>query len=385
VSDKTSIKKSILIVAGEMSGDQHASKVMAAMLRHSPDIKFWGLGGEQMLIVGMDQLYSVERLSVTGFVEVIKHLSFFKEVMNAVVSRCEREKPDAAILLDYPGFNMRLGKKLHAMGIPVYYYISPQVWAWRSGRIDTIRKFVRKMFVIFPFEEKIYTERGVPAEFVGHPLVEELPDLMSKAAFFQENDLDPDRPLVGILPGSRSNEVSRLLPPLVDAVTIVNGTLPEVQFAVAKVKHLPDSLYAQLENFPDVRVISDHPYEIMAYSDAAIVASGTATLETAVLGTPLVVIYKVSPLSYLLARLLVEVDHIAMPNLVYGDRVVPELLQNQANGPAIASWILTYLTDDQYTAGVKTKLHTIREKLGDPGGAERIAISILNDLGATLH
>lgn len=378
MSDKTS--KSILIVAGEMSGDQHASKVMAAMLRQEADINFWGLGGEQMQALGMDQLYSVDRLSVTGFVEVIKHLSFFREVMNAVVSRCEREKPDAAILLDYPGFNMRLGKKLHALGIPVYYYISPQVWAWRSGRIDTIRKFVRKMFVIFPFEEKIYTERGVPAEFVGHPLVEEPPILQPKSEFFQKFDLDPDRPLAGILPGSRTNEVSRLLPPSIDAVTIINDTLPEVQFAVARVKHLPDSLYAPLENLSGVKVISGHPYEIMAYSDAAIVASGTASLETAMMGTPLVVIYKVAALSYIMAKMLVEVEHIAMPNLVYGDRVVPELLQNQANGPSIASWIMTYLTDDHYTAEVKTKLHTIREKLGEPGGAERVAKSILNDL-----
>lgn len=374
--------KTILIVAGEMSGDQHAAKVMAEVLRQEPHTNFWGLGGEQMLAVGMEQLYSVDRLSVTGFVEVIKHLSFFKEVMNRVVTRCERDKPDAAILLDYPGFNMRLGKKLHELGIPVYYYISPQVWAWRSGRIETIRRFVRKMFVIFPFEEEIYTQRGVPAEFVGHPLVEEMPALQARADFFNEFDLDPDRPLVGILPGSRTNEVSRLLKPCLDAVTIVHDLMPQVQFAVARVRHLPDAIYSEIGQNPGVRLIPAHPYEIMAYSGAAMVASGTASLETAVLGTPLVVIYKISPLSYLLARLLVEVEHIAMPNLVYGDRVVPELLQSQANGAQIASWIVTYLNDDAYTSEVKSKLHTIRENLGEPGGSRRVAEGILNDLNA---
>ncbi len=372
--------ESILIVAGEMSGDQHASRVMAALLRQDPAINFWGLGGEQMLAVGMEQLYNVERLSVTGFVEVIKHLSFFREVLHSVVARCEREKPAAAILLDYPGFNLRLGKKLHALGIPVYYYISPQVWAWRGKRINAIRQFVRKMFVIFPFEEKIYTGRGVLAEFVGHPLVEDPPALQPKADFFRKFDLDPNRPLVGLLPGSRSNEVTRLLPPSANAVKIIQNLLPEAQFALAQVKHLPASVYTSITNMKCVRLIPAHPYEIMAYSNAALVASGTATLETAVLGTPLVVIYKVAPLSYLLAKMLVKVEHIAMPNLVYGDRVVPELLQRQANGANIAAWILTYLTDKQYTAEVKTKLHTIREKLGEPGGAERVAVSILKDL-----
>ncbi|MCF7797659.1 MAG: lipid-A-disaccharide synthase [Lentisphaeria bacterium] len=374
--------KSMLIVAGEMSGDQHAAKVMMELRHRESEIVFWGLGGEEMLAVGMEQLYSVDRLSVTGFVEVLKHLSFFREVMNRVVTRCERDKPDAAILLDYPGFNMRLGKKLHELGIPVYYYISPQVWAWRSGRIDMIRRFVRKMFVIFPFEEEIYTRKGVPAEFVGHPLVEEMPALQDKADFYNEFDLDPLRPLVGILPGSRSNEVSRLLKPCLDAVTIIHDIMPEVQFAIARVRHLPDAIYSEISQNPSVRLIAGHPYEIMAYSGAAMVASGTASLETAVLGTPLVVVYKVSPLSYLLARLLVEVEHIAMPNLVYGDRVVPELLQKQANGAQIASWIFTYLNDEVYTGEVKSKLHTIREKLGETGGARRVADGILNDLNA---
>ncbi|MCF7840873.1 MAG: lipid-A-disaccharide synthase [Candidatus Marinimicrobia bacterium] len=374
--------KTILIVAGEMSGDQHAAKVMAEVLRQEPHTNFWGLGGEQMLVVGMEQLYSVDRLSVTGFVEVLKHLSFFKEVMNRVVTRCERDKPDAAILLDYPGFNMRLGKKLHDMGIPVYYYISPQVWAWRSGRINTIRRFVRKMFVIFPFEEEIYTRRGVPAEFVGHPLVEEMPALQDRAAFFNDFDLDPDRPLVGILPGSRTNEVSRLLKPCLNAVTIIQDLMPQAQFAVARVGHLSDTIYNEIAQKPGVRLIPAHPYEIMAYSHAAMVASGTASLESAMLGTPMVVIYKISPLSYLLARMLVEVEHIAMPNLVYGDRVVPELLQSHANGANIASWILTYLGDKSYTSQVKSKLHTIREKLGLPGGARRVAEGILTDLNA---
>jgi len=329
---------------------------------------------------GLEALHHVRHLSVTGFIEVIKHLSFFKEVMADVVGQCEARRPDAAILLDYPGFNIRLGMKLKAMGIPVYYYISPQVWAWKKGRVKTMRQFIKHMFVIFPFEEDFYKEQGIPVTFAGHPVVEKDFHLPQRSEFYSQHQLDENKPVVALLPGSRRNELEKHTQPMLDAIHILNEQQPELQFVLAGLSSLDPSYYEPFDQIKNVRIIHDEPYPMMAHADVALVASGTATLETAFLGTPLVVIYKIAPISYLIGRVLVDIDHIAMPNLIIGERAVPELIQGEATGPIIAREVMRLLSDSSAREEMLTKLDTLKELLGKPGCAKSIAAEIEKDL-----
>ncbi len=354
---------------------------MAAIKEHDEGHSFWGLGGDLMISEGLEALYHVKDLSVTGFVEVIKHLRFFNQVMNSVVNECRRKTPDAAILLDYPGFNLRLGMKLQALGIPVYYYISPQVWAWKKGRIKTMRKFIKHIFVIFPFEEAFYQEQGIPVTFAGHPLVEKNFNLPPKAAFFKKHRLDESKPLIALLPGSRRNELDRHTKPLLETVDLLLKQKPNLQFVLASLSSLSESYYHVFAKNKAITIIQDDPYPMVAFADVAIVASGTATLETAYLGTPLVVIYKISPLSYLVGKLLVDIEHIAMPNLIIGERALPELIQSDANGKKISSEALQLLENNNHRQQMLDKLARLKTTLGSPGCAHIIATKILKDLG----
>ena len=353
---------------------------MAALKDLNPSHKFWGLGGDLMETEGLEALHHVRDLSVTGFIEVIKLLSFFKAVMAKVVSECETRKPDAAILLDYPGFNIRLGMKLKDMGIPVYYYISPQVWAWKKGRIKTMRKFIKRMFVIFPFEEVFFKEQGIPVTFAGHPLVEKDFKLPERSHFLEKNGFDASKPVVAVLPGSRRNEMDRHTEPLIEALSILQQQDPGIQFILAGLSSLERAYYQPFEQIDNLHIVYDDPYPMMAHADVAIVASGTATLETAYLGTPLVVIYKIAPLSYLIGKLLVDIEHIAMPNLIIGERAVPELIQSEASGQAIASEITTILTDPSVRSATEAKLASLKQLLGQTGCAKVIAAEIEGSL-----
>jgi len=369
-----------LIVAGEISGDQHAAPLMAALKTRKPNLVFWGLGGDLMEQEGLEALYHVRDLSVTGFVEVIKHLPFFKEVMRNVEGQCVARKPDAAILLDYPGFNLRLGMKLKALGIPVYYYISPQVWAWKKNRVKTMRKFIKRIFVIFPFEQAFYEEHGIPVTFTGHPVVEKDFKLPERSAFFKQHGFDKSKALIAILPGSRRNEMERHTQPLLDAIGLLNDHFPGLQFVVAGLSSLSQSYYDPFTPVQNLLVLKDDPYPIIAHADVAVVASGTATLETAYLGTPLVVIYKITALSYLIGKILVDIEHLAMPNLIVGERAVPELIQGDASGQKIFDAISLLLTDETARTTMMSKLEKLKTALGKPGCAEAIAGHILKEL-----
>ena len=353
---------------------------MAALKAQNSEHVFWGLGGDLMESEGLEGLYHVRDLSVTGFIEIIKHLSFFKKVMADVVSECETRKPDAAILLDYPGFNIHLGMKLKALDIPVYYYISPQVWAWKKGRVKTMRQFIKRIFVIFPFEEAFYREQGIPVTFAGHPVVERDFHLPEKSEFYTQHGLDQNKPLIALLPGSRRNEMERHTQPLLDAISILSQQQPGLQFVLAGLSSLSESYYVPFSRIDNVKIIRDEPYPMMAHADVAIVASGTATLETAYLGTPLVAIYKIAPISYLIGKLLVDIEHIAMPNLIIGDRAVPELIQSECNGQTIAGEALLLLKDASVRTDMLAKLDTLKKLLGQPGCAKIIAAEIQKDL-----
>ncbi len=333
-----------------------------------------------MIDEGLKSLYHVKDLSVTGFIEVIKHLRFFKKVMRSVLNECEIRKPDAAILLDYPGFNLRLGLKLKALGIPVYYYISPQVWAWKKGRVKTMRRFIKHLFVIFPFESAFYRQHDIPVSFVGNPLAEKQWNLPQRAEFFAQHGLNPDKPLIALLPGSRRNELDRLTQPLIDTIHLLKKHQPGVQIAIAGLSSLSESYYHPFLEDSEITLIVDNPYPLVAHADLAIVASGTATLETAYLGTPLVVIYKISPLSYLIGKLLVDIDHLAMPNLILDERAIPELIQSEATGQLIADEALKLLNDKSLRELTLEKLAKVRAAIDKPGCANRVATKILDDL-----
>lgn len=369
-----------MIVAGEISGDHHAAPLMAALKEDNPQHIFWGLGGDHMIQEGLDALYHVKDLSVTGFVEVLKHLSFFKEVMSNVVEQCQIRQPDAAILLDYPGFNLRLGMKLKALGIPVYYYISPQVWAWKKGRVKTMRQFIKRIFVIFPFEEAFYKDQGIPVTFAGHPLVEKDFRLPERSIFFKQQGLDEKKPLVALLPGSRRNELEKHTQPLLEAIQLLKQKRPDLQFVVASLSSLSDSYYLPFTALEGVSEIKDDPYPMVFHADVAIVASGTATLEAAYLGTPLVVIYRIALLSYLIGKMLVDLDHLAMPNLIIGERAIPELIQKKANGFDISKEVLQLISGENARREMLDKLETLKMALGKPGCASVIASQILEEL-----
>ncbi len=332
---------------------------------------------------GLEALYHVKDLSVTGFIEVIKHLRFFTKVMTDIIDQCKIRKPDAAILLDYPGFNLRLGMKLKNLDIPVYYYISPQVWAWKKGRVKTMRKFIKRIFVIFPFEEAFYKKQGIPVTFAGHPVIEKDFHLPGRGEFLREYGLDESKPVLALLPGSRRNELERHTRPMLEAIDLLKQKRPDIQFVLAGLSALDESYYEPFSQLENVTIIHDSPYPMMAYADAAIVASGTATLETAYLGTPLVVIYKIAPLSYLIGKLLVDIEHIAMPNLILGERIVPELIQSEASGQKIADETLLLLTDSSVKDKMLSKLDMLKELLGQPGCAKMIADEIQKDLDSS--
>lgn len=371
----------MLIIAGETSGDTHGAGVVRGLYKTVENIRVTGIGGNKMQAAGMELLYHVRDMSIMGFVEVLKHLPFIREVMTTLENWVDTYQPDAVILIDYPGFNLRFAKRLKKRQIPVYYYISPQVWAWGKGRLKKMKRLVDKMFVIFPFEEPLYQDYGVPVEFVGHPLVEEVKDLTPKARFFQSIGCDPEITTIGLLPGSRDQEIERHLEPMLSALPRIRENYSgDLQCLVAVAPDLDDGVFEQLSIPEDVHLVRHKTYEIMQYSDVVITSSGSATLEVAYFGTPMVIIYRMSRITWWLGNLLVDMPYIGLANIVAEKQVVPELLQGAVNGRRIAEEVIQYLSDAVYYGEVKKSLGDIREKLGEPGAGKRVADSIATAL-----
>ena len=374
--------KKILMVAGEVSGDLHGAHLMEAIRQIDPDVQFFGMGGEALDRAGMKLLYHHRALSVVGLTEVVFKLGPILRALQGLKRSLDRERPDLVILIDFPDFNFRLAKSAHRRGIPVLYYISPQVWAWRPGRVKLIARWVRKMIVFFPFEVPIYERAGVDVEWIGHPLMDSVKPSLSKEEALKKFDLDPSRQTVALLPGSRESEVKRLLPILLDAGHLLQKQLPHLQFVIPKAFGLPKAAFSpwlQKTSLP-VKVVEEATYDAMNVSDLLITASGTATLEGGILGKPMVIVYKVSHPSYLIGRLLVHVDHIGMVNLVVGKGVVPELLQKDANPERIAKEALSILKDPGLRNRMTESMKEVRQKLWKPGAvqqAARIACSLL--------
>ena len=362
------------IVAGEESGDLHGSRLVEAIRQQAPGIRFIGHGGDRLAAAGMEIIEHIDNLAVMGFTEVIKHLTYFNRVMNKTVATIENRHPARIILIDYPGFNLRLARKIFPLGIPVTYFILPQVWAWREGRVKIIRRYIDQVLSIFPFEEAWFRKRKVAAQFVGHPFAEQQAPELTKEAFYQKHALSPDtKPLV-IFPGSRQQEVDRHWPVFIQAAREIANTDSTTSIIVGQAPNI------ELDPLPeDIRVESDNPRLALRYGRAALVASGTATLEAAVYTIPAVVAYRLSNLTYYLARLLVNLPHVSMVNLIAGEQVVPELIQNRLTVKNIRQAVEPLLDD---TAARKSQLagySAVREALGEPGAYQRAAAAIMTE------
>jgi lipid-A-disaccharide synthase len=372
----------LLFSCGELSGDLYGSELVRELKRRKRDLAFFGLGGDRMEAEGLEPIAHIRELAVVGLVEVLKHLPHIRRIFNRVLAEVDRDPPAAAVLIDYPDFNLRLARELHRRGIPVVYYISPQIWAWRPGRIRGIARAVSRMLVIFPFEKDVYERAGVPVSFVGHPLVDLVERGKGAASFLKQNGLDPSRPIVTVAPGSRPKEVAHNLPPLVGAVRRLHERRQDLQFVAALAPGLaPVTLEAAFAGLP-VRIVQDETHEALSAATVAILASGTVTVEAALLGTPMIVVYRLSPLTYAIGRPFVRVPHYAMVNLIAGRLVVPERIQADFTAEAVTEDVLALLETPGRLEKTRLDLAEVRRLLGEPGASGRAAEAVLEVLGA---
>ena len=373
--ENAGISKRIMIVAGEASGDLHGGSLVRAMRHINPTLQFCGVGGKKMKEAGVDLIADSAEMAVVGLTEVLSKLGTIRKVMGALKASIKRAKPDLLILIDYPDFNLSLAKTAKKSRVKIFYYISPQVWAWRKSRIGTIKKNVDKIAVILPFEAALYHEAGVDATFVGHPLLDVVRTKYSRQEALYRFGLHEGTTTIGILPGSRQSEALRLLPEMLRAAEIIAKKMPRVQFVLPIADTLDMNFISHIiKQYPvTVRIISGEIYDVINCSDVVIVASGTATLETALMETPMVIIYKVSLLSYYVGKMIINVSHIGLVNIIAGKTIVPELIQDEANPDSIAAEVVDILTNRSRMDNMKDELLKIKGMLGSPGAAERAA------------
>ncbi|MFT4572171.1 MAG: lipid-A-disaccharide synthase [Hyphomicrobiaceae bacterium] len=363
----------ILMVAGEASGDAQGARLAAALLERDPTLHLYGMGGPLMREAGVDTVVDASELSMMGISEVVSGLRrAFRILARLRADFRNADRPDLVIPIDLPDFNLRLAKAAYRAGIPVFYYVAPQVWAWRRGRMDKICRWVDRLVVLFPFELDLWRERGMDAHFVGHPLAEDVVCTRSGRDTRDRYGLETGRALLVLLPGSRRKEIEAMLTPMLEAAAIVSD---RVQVAVAKAPGLGDGLVEERVAASGVaaEIVSGDTYNLVASSDVALVTSGTATVECALLGCPTVVGYRMSGLTWAIARRLVDVSHIAMPNLVLQRTVMPELVQDEATPARMAAEVARFLDDASYRRATIESLAGVREQLVRPGAALRAA------------
>jgi lipid-A-disaccharide synthase len=361
----------VLIVAGEPSGDLHAANLVRA-LRTLGDVEVRGVAGPKMRAEGVRALVPQESLAVIGFSGIVARLPALLGARARLLRELDAFRPHAVVLVDYPGFNLRLGPQLHRAGARVFYYIGPQVWAWHPERAGEMARWVDRLAVVFPFEEAIFRDAGVATTFVGHPLLDELAPEVDEAALRAEIGASPGAPLLGLLPGSRRSELAHHLPVMLEAARLVRREHPEVRPVLALAEGLT------LEAIPadalsGVAVVRHRTRAVQAHAACCAVASGTATLETALFGTPLVIGYRVGWLNYAIARRVVKLRHIGLPNIVAGEEVAPELLQDAFTPAALAAPLSRWFADPRARAAARAGLAKVRERLGGPGASERAA------------
>jgi lipid-A-disaccharide synthase len=365
----------VMVIAGEASGDLHGSNLVREMLLLNPDLSFYGIGGERLKERGVALIAHSADMAVVGLTEVFSKLGFILNVRKRLIKSLRESPPNLLILIDYPDFNMPLAKAAKKYGIKVFYYISPQVWAWRKRRKYNLGKTVDSMAVILPFEEEIYRDVDLDVRFVGHPLLDVIGQAYTKEESSRKCGLNPHATTVAILPGSRENEIRKLLPEMLRASVMLKDKIPDCQFILPLADTLTmNDLSYYIRQCPlDITIIEHETYDAIACADVAMVASGTATLEIALLEVPMIVVYKISPLSYMLGRMCIGVDHIGLVNIIAGKTVAPEFIQGRVDAEKMADEIFHILTDTESKVTITTELKRVKEKLGKPGAAHRAA------------
>jgi lipid-A-disaccharide synthase len=367
-----------MLSCGEASGDLYAGALIDALRAQDPSIDVFGLGGDRFRAAGGRLVGDFRGLAVTGLVEALRVLPDSYAMYRKLVLAAEEERPDVLVLIDYPDFNFRLMSAVRRLGVPIVYYVSPQLWAWRPGRMQTMKAMVDCVLPIFPFEEALYRREGVDVRFVGHPLIDLATAQQPRDVFLRSLELDLSQPVVALLPGSRANELHRLVPILAAAVPRIASRVIGTQFVVARAPHLADSYFAPFQGVgATVRVVEGRTDDVLASSDVVVTASGTATVQAALHGKPMVVVYRLSPLTYKLGKPLVRVANYSMVNLVAGERVVEELIQEACTPDAVANETIDLLTNRERAVIMKEQLALVRDKLGGPGASARAAAAIV--------
>ena len=383
------IKRTVLIVTGEASGDLHGAELARALLKQQPDLCLIGMGGEKMARAGVELIFDNRRLGVMGLIEVLGRWRTVLAAFGAVKAVLEHRAVDLVVLIDSPDFNLRVARMAKRMKLPTVYYIGPKVWAWRPGRLKTAKKWVDRMLVIFPFEEALYQSAGVACEFVGHPLMDEIPERFDRRELRRRYGISKDAVVIALLPGSRQMEIDRLLDRMADAIERIRIEIPTVEAILPVAPSLSmTEIRRRLETRTGndgtrIRLVAGDAPQVLACADFSIVASGTATLEAAIVGTPMVVVYKVAVLTELVARLLVRIRTVGLVNILAGRTVAPELLQSNATPEKIAEVVLDHLRNPVKLQEQKKALEEVRSKLGPSGAAQRAAASILDYLSQT--
>lgn len=375
-----------MIVTGEASGDLHGANLVRSLRSKSPELQFCGMGGAELAALGVEILYDAAKVSVVGVFEVFSHLKDIWLAQRVLRRRLAQDPPDLLILIDLPDFNLLLAKKAKKLGIPVYYYISPQLWAWRSGRVKTMKARVDKIGVILPFEEEFFSKRGVEAQYVGHPLLDTVKTSATSVQFRTLQEISHGARCIGLFPGSRKREVSSLLPIFFSAAETMQKKSPEkIVFFIPKASTIDNQEFeaAGLRRYQqhlDIRIIEEDRYNMMAACDAVVTASGTVTLELAILEVPMIVVYKLAPLTYQLGKRLVKVDFFSLVNLIAGYAAVPELLQHEVTAEKIAAELLAITTLPARKQKMKQALKEVRDKLGESGASDKAATVALQML-----
>jgi lipid-A-disaccharide synthase len=383
--------KKIFIIAGEASGDMHAAGLCKELKAREPDISITGVGGPAMKKAGVDLLFPNSRLAVVGLFEVLSHAGPIFSAYRTVTKWLKKYRPSVLILVDYPEFNLLVASRAKKLGIPVFYYISPQIWAWREGRVKKIRRLVDRMAVILPFEKEFYSRHGMDVAYVGHPLIDTVKPSTDRETFCAQHGMNPDWPVVGLLPGSRTGEIRRFFKTMLETGRLVKNAVPAAQFVIPAAPGMENATIDLLkkeikETLPawdrdNFRIVYDQTHDAIAASDIILTASGTVTLEAGIIGTPMVVMYTVSPITYHLGRHLIKVKYCSLVNLVAGREIVPEILQDEVTPQRLASEITSRLKDASELSRIRQELHSLRDMLGGGGAAGRAAEEVVALMG----
>lgn len=371
-----------MIVAGELSGDIHAAELVKAIKERDPSITFSGLGGPHLNDTGVTIYDDLTKMAVFGIVEVFKHIFQLRKIFHRFITKATEIRPDAVILVDYPGFNLRLAQSLKKRGIKIIYYISPKVWVWKENRVKTIKKYVDRMITIFNFETAFYAKRGYAVDFVGNPLTDQIHVTTSRYDLLVSKGLNPSLPTIGLVPGSRVQEIKNLLPIMIKTASIIRQRVPNAQFLLTKARSLESTLindYIHDIDLP-ITVIENDFHNTLNACDACLVTSGTATLETALLEKPMVVIYKTTWLTSVLVRIFIKIKLVSLVNIIAGKEIVPECIQEDATPQIIAEKFLAFYTNPFRMETTINALKDVKKKLGGPGAARRAAEIVISEI-----